>query len=142
MSRSTLCMVICFSAVVGCKADDTRSKWYSTNDNGDLLGLDPDTAAPSGGGVLGECDEVVTKINGTDAEEVGNPTVGDEWMIRMFCDDALLTGANRLFFQPADVATVNDVSTDARFLAAGESTMTMQAGSLIYKKDIVVIGAE
>ena len=124
--------------LVGCQTSDDKPNWYSTNDDGDLLGLDPDTGTPTGGGILGECNEVVTKINGFVADDVSNPAVGDAWMIRMFCDGALLTGANRLYFQPAGVATVDDVSTDAQFVASGTSTMTMQAGSFVYTKDIVV----
>ena len=127
--------------LVGCKTEESQANWYATNDEGDLLGLDPDTGTPTGGGVLGECNEVETKINGVSGDDVPDPTVGDSWMIRMFCDGALLTGANRLFFQPAGVAMVDDQSTNAEFVASGSSTMTMQAGSFVYTKDIVVRGS-
>ena len=112
------------------------------DDGGDLLGLDPDTGNTSNGCVLDDCDVLLTKINGIPGDEIPDPQVGDEWMIRMFCDEALLMGANRLFFQPAAVATVDNNSTDARFIAPGETTMTMQAGSFIYTKDIFVMAAE
>ena len=127
---------------MACQSEEIEATYYSTNDDGDLLGLDPDTGTPSGGGVLGDCVDVVTKINGMDADEVPNPVVGDAWMIRMFCDDALLTGANRLFFQPAGVATVDDASTDAIFVASGTTKMTMQAGSLVYTRNLIVRDAQ
>ena len=142
LTHRRLFIFAALTLAAGCKPEDTSQKSYTTDNGGDLLGLDPDTGEAAGGGTLGDCNEVVTKINGTPADEVGDPTVGDEWMIRMFCDGALLTGANRLFFQPAQVATVDDVSTDARFVAPGYATMTMQAGNLIYTKPVNVIGAE
>ena len=129
--------------LIGCSAEEAPSQWYTTDDDGgDLLGLDPDTGSTSNGCILDDCEELITKINGIPGDEVENPRVGDQWMIRMFCDDALLMGANRLFFQPANVAFVDDVNTDAEFVAPGETTMTMQAGSFIYKKEITVLDAE
>ena len=127
---------------LACEPKDRDNPRFNSDDEGDLLGLDPDTGNTSSGDVLADCDELITKINGESAEETENPMVGDEWMIRMFCDDALLMGANRLFFQPASVAFVDEVNTDARFVAPGPTTMTMQAGSFIYKKEITVLGAE
>ena len=41
----------------------------------------------------------------------------------------VLHGANRLYFEPGELATVDDFNTDADFLSAGEGQMTMQSGS-------------
>ena len=131
--------LLCF----GCgKSDDTGRATYGNADDNDLLTLERDTGYDDGTGLLADCDVVLTKVNGRDADTVDDPKVGDEWIIRMFCDGALLTGANRLFFQPPEVAVVNSSSTDATFVTTGESLMTIQSGNLIYTKDITVQAAE
>jgi hypothetical protein len=124
------------------KSDDTARPTYGEASDNNLLSMDPDTGYDDGTGVLADCDVILTKVNGRDAETVDDPKVGDEWIIRMFCDGALLTGANRLFFQPPNVAVVNQSSTDATFVTTGESKMTIQSGNLIYTKDITVQAAE
>ena len=124
------------------KSDDTAPPTYGEADDNDLLSLEADTGYDDGTGVLADCNVVLTKVNGRDAETVDDPKVGDEWIIRMFCDGALLTGANRLFFQPPEVAVISATSTDATFVTTGESLMTIQSGNLIYTKDITVQAAE
>jgi hypothetical protein len=56
----------------------------------------------------------------------------------MFCDGALLTGANRLFFTPPNVATVSDDATDAEFVRSGSTTMSIQSGSIINTHELIV----
>jgi hypothetical protein len=124
------------------KGNDASMSQQSSTEDGDLLTLDPDTATPSGGGALGDCNEVTTKINGRQAESAPDPTVGDEWIVRMYCDGAVVTGANILQFDPPEVASVAAVNTDAEFLAPGEATMKMQSGNLVYTKDITVLADE
>ena len=142
MLRSSL-KFICLSGVFGCtKGDDTGREVYGNASDTDLLHIEPDTGFDDGSGVLGSCDTVLTKVNGRSADTVANPQVGDEWIVRMFCDGALLTGANRLFFQPANVAVINDTSTDATFVAQGTSLMTMQSGNFIYTKEFTVEPAD
>ena len=137
LQRSLIFIVLL--TVCGCtKGDDTGREYYGNPSENDLLHIEPDTGFDDGVGVLGNCDSVNTKVNGRSADSVDNPRVGDEWIVRMFCDGALLTGANRLFFQPANVAVINDVSTDATFVAQGTSLMTMQSGNFIYTKEITV----
>ena len=142
MGHHTLLIVALCTQLYACAkngSDDSSNISQSDrSDDGDLLSLDPDTAEPSGGGVLGDCNTITTKINGTLGDEAPDPTVGDEWIVRMYCDGALLTGANRLYFVPAEVAHVDDYNTDVKFVAAGDTTMTMQAGNLVYTKDITV----
>ena len=142
MNHSILAALLAL-ACVGCgKSDDSAAPTYGEVDDNDLLSMEPDTGYDDGTGVLADCDVVLTKVNGRDADSVDDPKVGDEWIVRMFCDGALLTGANRLFFQPPDVAVVNTSSTDATFVTTGESLMTIQSGNLIYTKDITVQAAE
>jgi len=131
--------LLCFACG---KSDDTARPTYGEADDNDLLSMEPDTGHDDGSGVLAACDVVLTKVNGRDADTVDDPKVGDEWIVRMFCDGALLAGANRLFFQPPEVAVVTSTSTDATFVTTGESRMTIQSGNLIYTKDITVQAAE
>jgi hypothetical protein len=123
-------------------ADWTNASQEGGADGGDLLTLDPDTGTPSGGGILGDCHEVTTKINGRRADDALDPTVGDEWIVLMYCDGAVVTGANILQFSPPNVAHVHDINTIAEFLAPGDATMKMQAGNLVYTKNITVAANE
>lgn len=122
----------------GCATDDADQTYYGDPSPDDVLNLAPDTGSDGGSGELGDCRDVTTQINGRSADSVSDPRVGDRWVVRMYCDGALLTGANRLFFQPANVAVVDDVSTDAYFVAQGSSKLTMQSGNFIYTKTIAV----
>ena len=128
--------------VAGCGQEDTEPEVYGEADSTDLLNTEPDTGFDDGSGNLGNCDTVYTKINGRLGDNVANPRVGDDWIVRMYCDGAFMTGANRLFFQPAGVAVVDDVSTDATFIAQGSSTMTMQSGNFIFTKTLTVQAAQ
>ena len=130
------------TVMLGCGGDSATQTYYGETSTDDILNLEEDTGSDGGSGELGDCNEVLTKINGRLANDVNNPTVGDQWVVRMYCDGALLTGANRLFFQPANVAVVDDVSTDAFFVAQGPSKMTMQSGNFIYTKSIAVGAAD
>ncbi len=88
-----------------------------------------------------DCQSVTLKINGRAPEDTPDPAVGDHWMVRIYCDGIVLHGANRLFFAPPELATVEDHNTDADFLAAGEGLMTMQSGSERITLDITVLEA-
>ncbi|GEM_PF-1887051 len=131
-------LTVAIAVVSGCAASDTEKTYYGDPSADDLLHLTPDTGSDGGSGELGDCRNVTTQINGRAADGVSDPRVGDSWVVRMYCDGALLTGANRLFFQPANVAVVDDVSTDAYFVAQGASKLTMQSGNFIYTKPIAV----
>ncbi len=145
MYRPLIILLVCLIPL-GCpeaKRIDTGSATAEDNDAGtDLLPYDQDTADDGGGGILGDCNEITTKVNGSPIESVGNPTIGDQWTVRMFCDGALLTGANRLFFNPPNVAIVSDDATDAEFVRAGSTTMSMQSGSIIDEHELVVQAAK
>ena len=129
-------------AVLGCGSESSTQTYYGDASTGGILNLEEDTGSDGGSGELGACNEVLTKVNGRAADAVTNPRVGDQWVVRMYCDGALLTGANRLFFQPPNVAVVDDVSTDAFFVAQGPSKMTMQSGNFVYTKSITVGAAD
>lgn len=89
-------------------------------------GADPvDSAAPADtddGPDAQACDVLEIRVNGEDP-----PTVGDTWTVFLWCDDALLTGTYRIFFDPPDFATLSN--NDLTFLYAGEAELTVQAGS-------------
>ncbi|MGB0641132.1 MAG: hypothetical protein ACPGTU_17485 [Myxococcota bacterium] len=144
MYRPLQILLLCL-APFGCpeakRIDTGNPSSNSGETDTDLLPYDQDTADDGGGGILGDCREITTKVNGSSIQSVGNPTVGDEWVVRMFCDGALLTGANRLFFTPPNVATVSDDTTDAVFVRSGSTTMSMQSGSIIDEHDLVVQAA-
>ena len=130
------------AALLGCGSESSTQTYYGDASTGDILNLEEDTGSDGGSGELGDCNEVLTKVNGRAADDVTHPSVGDQWVVRMYCDGALLTGANRLFFQPPNVAVVDEVSTDAFFVAQGPSKMTMQSGNFIYTKSIAVGAAD
>ena len=142
MSPLTSIFVLTFALICGCATKDQEANWYTTDDRGDLLTLDPDTAAPSSDSEIEDCGEVTTKINTTMADETPDPKVGDEWFVRMYCDGVVTVGTTRLFFQPAEVARVDPDNTIAEFVSAGESLMTMQSGNLVYTKTIIVTADE
>lgn len=78
-----------------------------------------------------ECDVPELRVTGSDA-----PIVGDTWVVWMWCDDVLLTGAMRLSFEPVDFATIAD--NNATFLYAGAATMQLQVGSRRQTRDVTV----
>lgn len=89
-------------------------------------------------GGLPECEELLTKVNGDPADDVDEPSVGDIWHVRMYCDGAVLHGANRLTFSPPELAVVDPHATDATFVGAGAGSMHMQSGNFVYTRDLVV----
>jgi len=129
-------MLLALLLLTSCKDDDSGTKQQIIiDDDGDLINLEDkqiDTADPL------DCRSVTMKINGRSPEETEDPIVGDHWMVRLYCDGIVLHGANRLFFSPPELATVDDFNTDADFLAAGEGQMTMQSGSERMIIDITV----
>ena len=59
----------------------------------------------------------------------------------MLIYEVVMHGANRLYFSPPELATVEDFNTDADFLNAGEGQMTMQSGSERMTIDVNVLEA-
>jgi len=107
-------------------------------DDGDLIHLEDqerDTADPL------DCHTLDLKINGRAPEDTEDPSVGEHWMVRMYCNGIVLHGANRLYFQPPELATVEDHNTNADFIGAGEGQMTMQSGSERIVLSITVLEA-
>jgi len=127
-------------SMLGCKSPDTKKSGPEIiADDDDLIHLNDsgptDTSNPL------DCRSVTLKINGKAPEDTPDPSVGDHWMVRMYCDQIVMHGANRLFFLPPELATVDDVNTDADFLSAGVGTMTMQSGSDRITLDVTVLEA-
>lgn len=89
-------------------------------------GADPvDTSAPADTDddpVDQSCDVLEIRVNGEDP-----PSVGDTWTVFLICDESMLTGTYRIFFDPPDFATISD--NELGFLYAGEAELTVQAGS-------------
>lgn len=81
------------------------------------------------------CEVLEIRVTGEDP-----PQVGDEWTLWMWCDDALMTGAMRLSFDPPEIATVS--GNTAQFVAAGDATLTLQAGSRRLSRDVSVSAGE
>ena len=89
------------------------------------------------------CEDAMTvEVNGRDIEDVGDPHVGDEWAIRMFCQDILMTGANLLKFTPPSIAVVASEMTDATFVQSGAATMLLQSGNRSVTYELVVHAAQ
>ena len=77
------------------------------------------------------CDVAEIRVTGDDP-----PQVGDEWTVWLWCDDVLMTGATRLTFDPADIATVSD--NTAQFVETGTATMRIQVGAFRADREVVV----
>lgn len=77
------------------------------------------------------CDAVTLQVNGADP-----PVVGDVWTVWLYCDDALLTGAMILQFDPPELASVQDNS--AVFLTEGKGVVRMQVGSRRAEQSVTV----
>ncbi|MDP2310102.1 MAG: hypothetical protein Q8P18_29060 [Pseudomonadota bacterium] len=77
------------------------------------------------------CEVLEIHVNGDDP-----PQVGDEWTVWLWCDDALMTGAMRLSFDPPDIATVSE--NNAQFLYAGDAMVTIQVGSRRQTREVNV----
>ncbi len=138
-SASTLAwLLVALPVALSCKAeDDGEPKQKIIEDDDDSLitleDQEVDTADPD------DCQSVTLKINQRSPEDTPDPTVGDHWMVRMYCNGIVLHGANRLFFDPPELATVEDFNTDADFITAGVGQMTMQSGSERLTIDINVL---
>jgi hypothetical protein len=130
--QCTRTLLLCAMMIVSCggkngdsAADPDENSSDSDGDPGISLPDDDNEDEPDDGG----CDTLALDINGESAEDIGDPTVGDEWVVFLVCDGANLHGANILAFAPAELASVENFNTIATFLAAGTGTMTMQSGS-------------
>jgi hypothetical protein len=77
------------------------------------------------------CEVLEIHVTGDDP-----PQVGDEWTLWMWCDNALMTGAMRLSFDPPEFATVSE--NRAQFLLVGDATLTLQVGSRRLSRDVTV----
>lgn len=94
-----------------------------------------DTDPPEQEEQSGGCDEVTLKIQGSEA-----PVVGDCWTVWLYCDDALLTGASVLSFDPPDFAAID--GNTATFLYAGTAVMKMQVGAYWEEQEVTVASAD
>ena len=135
MPRPLSILAVLALVSTGCaqKGEDT----YGDDGSDALKGTGSDTDIPD------LCDDIEVKVNGRDIKQVGNPKVGDEWAVRMFCQDILMTGANLLKFTPAFVAVVDDESTDAVFIqASADVTMLIQSGNKPFTHTMDVLAAD
>jgi len=138
---STLAFVLC----MGCPSaarPDTAQPADEDDDDGITQPPPIDTSnwntGGDGDGGLRDCDVLETKVDGQLADDVSNPSVGDTWHIRMYCDGAVMHGANRLNFTPPELAVVDPNATDAVFVGTGPGTMRMQSGNFIYSRELTV----
>lgn len=99
--------------------DDTDTEPDDTDDPGDTD--DPDDVPG--------CEEVVLDIKGPVPAYVG-----DEWVIIMRCDGALMQGATVIRFDPPDFALTSDKTVT--FTRAGEASMRVQIGA--YRLDQMI----
>ena len=112
---------LCFVAVLllGCGSDEDTDEDTDTQSN-------VDTDEPRG------CDEVSLKINGPDA-----PIVGDEWVVLMRCDEAIIQGPMVIRFTPPDFANLD--GNTVIFTTAGEASMRVQVGGYRVDMDLSVL---
>jgi hypothetical protein len=92
-----------------------------------------DTAPPPEETDAGGCDVVELRWDGPD-----EPLVGDTWAVSLYCDDALMLGANVLQVDPVDFATIEE--NVLTFVVAGTGIVRMQSGS--YREEVTVTVSE
>lgn len=98
----------------------------------DTAVADTEVAATDSGSGGSPCDEVSIHVTGNDP-----PTIGDEWMVYLWCDNALLTGAMVVYLDPADFAELRE--NEVTFLQEGEATLHVQVGSYQSDRPVKVI---
>jgi hypothetical protein len=79
------------------------------------------------------CDKLEIRYDGPDY-----PHVGSQWILQLWCDDALMT-LTIIRFDPTDFASVESGTNVATFLMAGDGTISMQAGTHRVYKDVTVL---
>jgi len=140
--------LILLALTLGCAAekdddgDDVQTEEEDDDGPGISLDDDDDEIVDEDGDGWDGCEVTELEINGDLPEDTPSPTVGDQWIVFLVCDGVKLQGANRLFFLPAELATVEDVNTIAVFLASGTGTMTMQSGNNRITIPVTVLEAE
>lgn len=92
----------------------------------DTAPADTGVVETDSGGGGSPCDEVSIHVQGDDP-----PAVGDEWMVYLWCDEALMTGAMVVYLDPADFAQLEE--NRVTFFQEGEATLHVQVGS--YRAD-------
>jgi hypothetical protein len=132
---AAMCLILPLFISAGCAEEDAAP---FGDDGSDAL------KAAGNGEVADPCDDggMTVEVNGRDIYDMDDPHVGDRWMVRMFCQDELMTGTNVLKFTPPTVAVVDDRITDATFVQAGETTMLLQSGNKQFTHDFSVLPAE
>jgi hypothetical protein len=64
------------------------------------------------------------------------PAAGDSWTVWLYCDEALMTGAMIVQFDPTDFATVDE--NVVTFAYAGTGTLRVQVGSYRAEEPVTV----
>lgn len=77
------------------------------------------------------CDALELRVDGPDP-----PAVGESWTLWLWCEDALMTGAQRVTLDPLDFATVD--TNVVTFLYAGTGTVTLQVGRERQSREVQV----
>jgi hypothetical protein len=91
----------------------------------DSSSLTDDTSEDQG------CDKLEIRYDGPSP-----PHVGTEWILQLWCDDALMT-LTIIRFIPSDFASLDE--NVATFLVAGKGTIQMQAGTERVYMDVTVL---
>lgn len=77
------------------------------------------------------CDALELRVDGPEP-----PAVGDSWTLWLWCEDALMTGAQRVSLDPPDFATVDTNVVTFRY--AGSGTVTLQVGRERQSREVQV----
>ncbi|NOY25135.1 MAG: hypothetical protein GXP62_04600 [Oligoflexia bacterium] len=88
------------------------------------------------GGTTGTVDFQGCDENRIDYIGPDEPVVGDEWIVWLYCDEALLNGPMVLRFDPLDFASVAD--NVATWRLEGTGTMFVQTGSQRAEMEVTV----
>ena len=102
---------------------------------GDTAPADTAVAETDSGSSGNPCEELSIHVQGDDP-----PSVGDEWMVYLWCDEALLTGAMVVYLDPPDFAELRE--NQVTFLQEGKASLHVQVGSHQADRAITVLPAE
>jgi hypothetical protein len=84
-----------------------------------------------------EC-EPNMRVNGDRLSERGDPRVGEQWTVLMWCDNAVVQGAYVLQLNPPTLGQVDEHNPVVTWMQTGEGTIFLQSGRMETQEPITV----
>lgn len=78
------------------------------------------------------------RVDGTPADTLADPSVGDAWYLLMYCDDVLQVGSYTLRVEPPELATIDAEAPIVTFAASGTGEVQYRMGAHQVALSVVV----